>query len=233
MIARGDLGVEMPIEKLPGIQKSVIAQIHQANKLGLISTEMLASMENQKRPTRAEVSDVYNAVMDMADAVCLGRETAVGKYPVISIETMVNIIEQAESEMDYDQILKEIRRNEKPDVTSSIAHAVVDISNRLEAKAIITATNSGYTAKKISRFRPSCPVIATSPEKDTVRSLVLHYGVIPKLSHQYDSTDEIVKHCGDIAKELLSLKKNDHFIITGGFPASLQNTNFMRVEEVI
>ncbi len=233
MIARGDLGVELPIEKLPGIQKKVIAKVHQANKIGLVSTEMLASMEEEKRPTRAEVSDVYNAVMDLADAVSLGSETSVGTYPVEAVFTMTNIITQAEEEMDYERILKEIRSTENQDVPSSIAHAVVDICNHIDIKAIIAATNSGYTAKKISRYRPCCPVIATSPNKDTVRSLTLHYGVIPVLSKTYKTTDEIIEHCGSIAKEMLTLEKKDHFIITGGFPASLQNTNFMRIEEVI
>ncbi len=232
MIARGDLGIELPIEQLPGIQKSVIMKVHQENKLGIVSTEMLASMEHDKRPTRAEVSDVYNAVMDLADAVSLGNETSSGLYPVESVETMVNIVNQAEQETDYEQVLQEIRRNEKQDVTSLIAHAVVDIANHLNANAIVTPTNSGYTAKKISRFRPKCMIIATSPIEDTVRSLTLHYGVYPTLAKEYATTDEIVDHCGTKAKEILNLKKGNHYVITGGFPASLQNTNFIRVEEV-
>lgn len=232
MIARGDLGVEIPIEKLPGVQKKVIAKIHEANKIGIVSTEMLASMEEEMRPTRAEVSDVYNAVMDLADAVSLGRETSVGTYPIQSVQTMVKIVTQAEAEIDYEQVLREIISKEKQDMTSSIAHAVVDTANRLRAKVIVTATNSGYTAKKISRFRPLCPIIATSPEKDITRSLVLHYAVTPVLTHEYKTTDEIVKHCSEIAKELLSLKKKEYLIITGGFPADLENTNFMKVEEI-
>ena len=233
MIARGDLGVELPMEFLPGIQKQLICKVHQANKIGIISTEMLASMETEIRPTRAEVSDVYNAVIDLADAVSLGKETSIGNHPIQAVQVMTRILEQAEKEMDYEQILKEINGQEKRNVTSSIAHSVVDVANQLQAKVIITATNSGYTAKKISRYRPSCPIIATSPEKETVRSLVLHYGILPVLSHQYHSTDDIIHECKELANQMIKFKKNDYFIITGGFPASLQNTNFMRVEEVL
>lgn len=232
MVARGDLGIEMPLEKLPGIQKELITKAHFANKLSLVSTEMLASMENELRPTRAEVSDVYNAVFDLSDAVVLSKETSIGDNPVEAVKMMNRIICAAENDLDYRHLLSDMGSVDLQDITSSIAHSVVDIANRLEIKGIITTTNSGYTAKKISMFRPSCPVVATSPNADTVSSLTLNYGIYPILTNKLDTTDAIVENCKKIVREKLKLNKKDLVIITGGFPAISNNTNFMKVEEL-
>lgn len=232
MVARGDLGVEMPMEKLPGIQKMIIEKANLCNKISIVATELLATMENDNKPTRAEVSDVYNAVIDGSDAVMLSGETTIGNYPIEAVETMTKIIVSAEEDINYIELLDNAARNEKQDATSSIAYSVVDTANRLNLKAIVASTNSGYTAKKISRFRPMCPILATSPNQDTVRSLTLYFGIYPKLVNEFLSTDEIVDSCKKEAIKLFELEKNDQIVITGGFPASLNNTNFMKIEEI-
>lgn len=231
MVARGDLGLEMPIEKLPYVQKQVLKKALSNYKVGIVATDMLTSMEKSNMPTRAEVSDVYNAVIDGADAVMLCNETTVGAYPLETLEMMGKIIESAEEDYDYIRNLDEIMSTEKQDITTTISYAVVNSALRLRTKAIVASTNSGYTAKKISRFRPICPIIATSPNLDTVRSLTLNYGVYPYLVEKEKTTDDIVKVCKKKVEETLNLDYGDKYIITGGFPASINNTNFMRIEE--
>jgi pyruvate kinase len=233
MIARGDLGVEVPMEKLPTIQKSIIEKCHEANKISIVATEMLASMEENMRPTRAEVSDVANAVLDGADAVMLSNETAVGNYPIETVEVMSRILESTEEEIDYIAMMDKTMSNEKQDTTGAISYSVVDITLRLKTKAIVTATNSGYTARKISRFRPSCPIIATSPSIDTVKSLTLNFAVYPVLVNEVDSTDEIINNSKKITKDMMRLEPGDKIIITGGIPLSdVKHTNFIKVEEI-
>lgn len=232
MIARGDLGVEIPMEKLPGVQKVIIDKAGQANKISIVATEMLSTMENDNQPTRAEISDVYNAVVDGSDAVMLSGETTIGNYPIETVEMMSKIIVSAEEDINYIELLETTNRNERQDVTSAIAYAVVDSANRLKLNAIVASTNSGYTAKKISRLRPMCPIMATSPNEETVRSLTLYFGIYPKLVNEYLSTDEIVDSCKrEVIKEF-HLITGDTIVITGGFPASLNNTNFMKIEEI-
>lgn len=232
MIARGDLGVEIPIEKLPGIQKVIIDKANMANKISIVATELLSTMENDNKPTRAEVSDVYNAVIDGSDAVMLSGETTIGNYPVETVDMMSKIIMSAEEDINYIELLENVMRSERQDITSSIAHSVVDSANHLKLDAIVASTNSGYTAKKISRLRPMCPILATSPNIDTVRSLTLYFGVYPKLVNEFLSTDEIVENCKQEAIKEFCLESGNNIIITGGFPASLNNTNFMKIEEI-
>jgi pyruvate kinase len=231
MVARGDLGLEMPIEKLPYVQKKVLKKALCNYKIGIVATDMLTSMEKSSMPTRAEVSDVYNAVIDGADAVMLCNETTVGNYPLETLDMMGKIIESAEEDYDYMKNLDEIMSTEKQDITTTISYAVVNSALRLRTKAIVASTNSGYTARKISRFRPICPIIATSPNLDTVRSLTLNYGVYPYLVDKEKTTDDIIKVCKKKVEETMNLEKSDKYIITGGFPSSINNTNFMRIEE--
>lgn len=232
MLARGDLGVEIPLEKLPGIQKAVIEKANEMNKISIVATELLSTMENDNRPTRAEVSDVYNAVIDGSDAVMLIGETTIGNFPIETVGMMSKIIESAEEDINYIALLETAMRSEQQDITTSIAYSVVDSANRLKAKAIVAATNSGYTPKKISRFKPICPILATSPKSDTVRSLTLNFGVYPVLVNEFVSTDEIVEECKRVALNEMNLEAKDKIIITGGFPADLNNTNFMKIEEL-
>lgn len=233
MVARGDLGIEISLESIPSVQKKLIKQSYLKGKVCIVATEMLTSMESTSRPTRAEVSDVANAVIDGADAVMLSGESAVGHYPIEAIETMNRIIDSTENNMDYDEILIKHTSHENKDVTTVISHSVVDAANMLNAKAIIATTISGYTARKISSHRPCCPIIATTPRKETATSLSLHWGVLPVVVKKYTTTDEIMKNAIDIVNEKFVLEKGDKIIITGGFPMKQNRyTNFLKIEEI-
>lgn len=233
MIARGDLGVEMDLEQVPIIQKRIVKDTYIKNKISIVATEMLSSMEHKNRPTRAEVSDVSNAVLDGVDAVMLSGETAIGENPVNTVNTMRKIIEFTEQSIDYEQLLNVHSNTRKDDLTSTIAYSVVDTANILKAKAIVASTLSGFTARKVSAFRPSCVILAPTPNKMVATSLSLNWGVIPVIVDTFRSTDEIVDAAVIISKEILKLEKEDKIIITGGFPfKSTKNTNFMKVEEI-
>ena len=232
MVARGDLGIELSLERLPYFQKTILAKAREYEKIGIVATDLLMTMENNSIPSRAEVSDIYNAVMDKSDAVMLSGETTTGSYPVESVKTMARVIESAEEDFDYTENLSETLRGSKQDITSSIAYSVVDSALRLQTSAIIANTNSGYTAKKISHFRPNVPILGLSPSIDTIHSLTLVYGVTPILTSECQSTDTIVKMCVRVAKKTLYLIENDLVIVTGGFPISNKNTNFMKIEVI-
>lgn len=232
MVARGDLGVEIPMEKVPHIQKEIIDKCHYANKVSIIATEMLSSMQSSKRPTRAEVSDVANAVLDSVDAVMLSGETTIGNYPVETVSIMRRIIESTEEDINYYELIDKAMRTEKQDITGAISYSVVDSANKLKAQAIIASTNSGLTAKRVSRFRPRCPIIAPTPYDDTAKLLTLNWGVYAVLVDKCDSTDEIVAKCKEVAKKTLNLEEKDIIIITGGFPVETMHTNFMKIEEI-
>jgi pyruvate kinase len=233
MIARGDLGVEIPLEEVPSIQKRIVKESFLKGKICIVATEMLSSMEDSSRPTRAEVSDVANAVIDGVDAVMLSGETAMGSYPIETISTMRKIIESTEATLDYDDLLRKCINNYPDDIASVISHSVVDAANMLNTKAIVATTMSGYTAKKISSYRPCCPIIATTPRKETATSLSLNWGVIPIVVNKFKSTDEIIENAIEVAKDKLNLIKEDKIIITGGFPIkNIKYTNFLKIEEI-
>ncbi|MDD4027877.1 MAG: pyruvate kinase [Bacilli bacterium] len=234
MVARGDLGVELELETVPMIQKKIVKETYLKSKISIVATEMLSSMEHKNRPTRAEVSDVSNAVLDGVDALMLSGETAIGENPVNTVITMKNIIEATEQSIDYEQLLNVHCNTRKDDLTSSISYSVVETANILKAKAIVASTLSGFTAKKVSAFRPSCIIIAPTPNKKVATSLSLNWGVIPVLVSVFKSTDQIVDEALKISKKMLELEKEDKIIITGGFPfKNNKNTNFMKVEEII
>lgn len=233
MIARGDLGTEIPLERVPSIQKMIIKKCHMEGKISIVATDLLATMENLQLPTRAEVSDIANAVLDGTDAVLLSEETTIGKYPVETVSTMEKILKNAELDIDHLELTNSALRTEKTDTTGVIAYNVTETANRLKCKAIITPTISGYTAKKISRFRPSCPVIAISPDIETVKSLNLHFGITPVLVDDISSFDEMISLSKDIATKLLDIEEKDKVVITGGYPfKSVKHTNFMKIEEL-
>lgn len=233
MIARGDLGVEIPMERVPGIQKSIISKCHMMGKVSIVATELLSTMENSTRPTRAEVSDVANAVLDGTDAVMLSGETTVGKYPVETLSIMEKIIESAEEDINYLELLDKAMRTEKQDITGMIAYSVAECADRLKCKAIIAPTMSGYTARKMSRFRPSCPIIAVSPNVNTVKSLNLFFGVTPVLIDDLSTFDKITKRSKEITKKLMDTHDGDKIIVTGGYPfQEVKHTNFMKIEEL-
>ena len=232
IVARGDLGIEMSIEKLPFFQKQIIKSAIVREKLAIVATDFLLSMEDASYPTRSEVSDIYNAVMDKCDAILLSGETTIGKYPALVVETLTKTLISAEEDFDYNEYLNDTVRDTKNDITSNIAYSVVLSSIKLGASAIITNTNSGYTAFKISHYKPKCPILGLSPNIETTRLLTLNYGVIPYHSTECKSTDTIVNMCIKKASEILSLENGQIVIITGGFPISNKNTNFMKIEVI-
>ena len=233
MVARGDLGVELPLEKVPGIQKMIINKCHLEGKISIVATELLSSMENVVRPTRAEVSDVANAVLDGADAVMLSGETTVGKYPVETLETMERIIKASENDIDYLGLLAKAIKTESSDVTGILSYNVAETSTRLDCKAIIAPTISGYTARKISRFKPKCPIIASTPSFKTAKSLMLNFGVYPVIIEDLKTFDKIIDHARKITTDLIEINSGDKIIITGGYPfKEIKHTNFMKIEEL-
>jgi pyruvate kinase len=232
MIDRSDLSLEAEIEKLPLYQKTILSMARKYEKTGIIASDMLMDITESTRPERSLVIDIYNAVLDNCDAILLSGRTDKGEFPIETISMMNKILESAEEDFDYLDNLSQTIRDTKQDITSSIAYSVVDSSIRLKTKAIIANTNSGYTAKKISYFRPICPIIGLSPNIETVRTLTLTYGVIPIISDECKTTDQIVKMCAKKATEALGLLPQDIVVITGGFPVSSKNTNFMKIEVI-
>lgn len=232
MVARGDLAVEVSLEKLPTLSKTILQKTREYEKVGIVATDFLLSMEESTRPARSEVTDIYNAVMDKCDAILLSGETTVGKHPAVAVDTLTKILMSAEEDFDYETNQKEVFQNSLNDITSNIAFSVVNAAKNLNARCIITNTNSGYTAIKISHIKCSCPVVAFSPNVDTLRLLTLNYGVIPKKSVECKSTDTIVKMCLKKARNDFDFSDGDIVIITGGFPINTKNTNFMKIEVI-
>lgn len=233
MIARGDLGVELPYERIPGIQKMIINKCHTLGKVSIVATEMMTSMENLARPTRAEVSDVATAVMDGVDVVMLSGETTIGAYPTETVEVMSRIIETAEEDVNYYELTDKAMRTEKQDTTGSIAYSAVECASRLKTNSIITPTVSGYTARKISRFRPNCPIIAISPDEKVVKNLTIYYGVYPVLIKQIKTFDEMMEVSKEVARKITNAKEYERIMITGGYPfKEVKHTNFMKIEEL-
>lgn len=233
IVARGDLGVELPLERVPSITKMIINKCHITGKISIVATEMLSSMENDLTPTRAEVSDVANAVMDGVDAVMLSGETTIGKYPVQTVEMMDKIIGASEKDIDHYSLLDKAMRTETEDVTGSLAYSATQCADRLKCKAIVTPTYSGYTSRKISRFRPNCPIIAICPSKEEVRSLALNYGVYAYYAKDLDSFDKIMDRAKKIVSKKVPMGAFDKYIVTGGYPfKEVKHTNFMKIEEI-
>lgn len=233
MIARGDLGVELPLEMVPSIQKKITTMCHSYGKICIVATEMLSTMENVSRPTRAEVSDVANAVMDGVDAVMLSAETTVGKFPIETVRTMSNIIKETEKNVDYSNFIKTTCKDVEKDITETIAYTVAETAYSLDCKAIIAPTITGFTARMISGFRPKCPIIAVSPDIETVKSLMLNFGVVPILIDELNSLDKIISISTKEAKKVMDLQEGDKVIITGSYPfKESKHTNFMKIEEL-
>lgn len=233
MVARGDLGAEIPAERIPGVQKTIIYKAHSQGKVSIVATEMLSSMEKSIVPTRAEVSDVANAVLDGADAVMLSGETTIGKYPVITVEMMEKIIGSAEEDINFIEFLDRTMRTERQDTTGLISYSVAECAMRLKCRAIMVPTMTGYTAQKMSRFRPVCPIIALSPDRGVIKKLALNFGVHGVVVDELDSFDKIQKIAKKHAKEFAQVAGGEKVIITGGYPlGGTKHTNFMHIEEI-
>lgn len=233
MVARGDLGVELPFERLPGIQKSIIHKCHIAGTVSIVATEILSSMEEEIMPSRAEVSDLANAVLDGVDAVMLAAETTIGEHPLETLVMMERIIASSENDVDYNGFTDISARTEKQDITGNIAYSVADTANRLKANAIVTPTKTGYTARKISRFRPRCPILALSPDISTVKSLALYFGVQAIHVEKLEKLDEMLDVSKKMVKKYAKAKEGSIYILTGGYPfEGVKHTNLMRIGEI-
>ena len=208
----------------------MIEKCREQGKFVVVATEMLESMKKSARPTRAEVSDVANAVLDGTDAVMLSGETTVGKFPIEVVTFMANICEETESYYDYDCPFDSDR---EPSITETIANSVFSASRVLDVKAIVASTESGETARRISNLKPECPILAATPTEDVAHKLAACYGVYPVIVPNLTNTDEMIASVKAKAIEALNLQKGDKIIITGGFPKCGQHlTNLMKIEEI-
>lgn len=232
MVARGDLGVEIPTEEMPIVQKMIIKKCNELAKPVITATQMLDSMIRNPRPTRAEVTDVANAIYDGTDAIMLSGETAAGKYPVEAVKVMASIAKRIEETLDYDRILKEKARNNAT-VTDAISHATCTTAVDLNATAIITSTSSGYTAKMVSKFRPQAPIIAATNSESVMRKLALTWGVYPIKSASAGNTDEVIEKSIEASKEAGYIKNGELVVITAGVPVGVSGTtNLIKVHVI-
>ncbi|MCX7715178.1 MAG: pyruvate kinase [Clostridia bacterium] len=233
MVARGDMGVEIALEDLPVIQKKLIKKTYRAGKKVITATQMLDSMIRNPRPTRAETTDVANAIYDGTSAIMLSGETAVGKYPVEAVKTMALIAERTERDIDYVKRNENMRMDFKMDVTNALSHATCTTAHDLNASAIIALTYSGKTATMVSKFRPLCPIIAPTINKKVRRQLNLSWGVIPIMSEPRENSDALFEHAVDCALKTNIIKNGDIVVITGGAPIGVSGTtNIMKVHLV-
>lgn len=233
IISRGDLGIEISLERLPRLQKALAKKIKEKEKICIISTEMLSSMKNNIKPTRAEVSDIANAVLDNVDALMLGEETAIGNYPLETVKIMKSSIEEIEKDINYKDILENLTKNKRIDISKAISYASCEAAREVNAKAIVCSTLSGNTAKDISNYKPCCPLIAISPNSKVVRGLSVNYGIIPITVGQAETTDELVEISKRTCVKALDLTNEDKIVIVGTFPLhNVKYTNFLKIEEV-
>ncbi|ALT69034.1 pyruvate kinase [Methanobrevibacter millerae] len=230
MVARGDLGVEAPMEELPMIQKDIIRKCREKGKFAIVATEMLASMYESPRPTRAEVSDVANAILDGTDCVMLSGETTIGKYPIDAVSIMSRICEYVESTIDYS---KHVAYTGSIGISDTIAKLVVEAAQYTDIKLIVTTTMTGFTARKISNLRPNSPILACCPSKHIAEKVVLNFGVKPIITDVYKTTDKMVENARKMAIKEFDLVKGDLIIVTGGFPiGKTRKTNYLRIMEI-
>lgn len=233
IIDRGSIGTYNSSFEVPKIQKDIINKCHEKGIVSIIATELLSSMERNSSPTRAEINDIANSVLDGTDAVMLCGETTIGRYPIEALNMLVKILTAAEADINHEEFMKKAIETESTDVTGIISHSVVDAAHRLNCKCIVAPTMSGYTARKMSRYRPSCPIIAITPNVKTTKSLQLYYGIRAVLIENFNSLDKIFDISKVLVEQMLDLHSGDKFVITGGYPfKDIKYTNFMRVDEI-
>ena len=233
MVARGDMGVEVPLEEVPSLQKMMIKKAVAQGKHVITATQMLESMITNPRPTRAETADVANAIYDGTTAIMLSGESAAGAYPVEAVKTMSKIAERTEADIDYKGRLQKITTNGEYDITKAISHATCTTAMDLNAKAIITVTMSGFTANMISRYKPGCPIIGCSVNPRVCRQLNLSWGVQPLLMMKEETADDLFEEAERLAVKSGYLEKGDIAVLTAGVPLGISGkTNMIRVIEV-
>ena len=233
MVARGDMGVEIPLEEVPVLQKKIIEKVYKAGKQVITATQMLDSMIKNPRPTRAESTDVANAIYDGTSAIMLSGETAAGAYPVEALQTMVKIAERTEIDINYRRRFTARSTDVMTDVTNAISHATCTTGMDLNAAAIITVSKSGRTARMISKFRPTCPIIACTMSKNVYRQLNLSWGVEPVMIEESDTTDALFERAVEAAQKHGYVKQGDITVITAGVPLGVSGTtNMLKVQVV-
>ena len=233
MVARGDLGVEIPMEEIPVLQKKLIAKAYNGGKQVITATQMLESMMHNPRPTRAESTDVANAIYDGTSAIMLSGETAAGEYPVEAVETMARIALRTERDIDYKKRFRNRGTEDLLNVTNAISHATCAAAHDLNAQCIITVTLGGTTAKMISKFRPDCPIVGCSPVPKVVRQMALSWGVEPLLIEIKENSDELFTHAVERAQVGGLIREGDLAVITAGVPLGTSGTtNMLKVHVV-
>lgn len=234
MVARGDMGVEIQLEEIPAIQKDMIKKTIQAGRQVVTATQMLESMIKNPRPTRAEVTDIANAIYDGTSAIMLSGETAAGKYPIEAVQTMSKIAETTENNINYEHRFHNMQIGDNRNITTAISHATVMTAHDLGSSAIVTVTESGWTARMVSRFRPKCHIIAGTPNERVWRQMNLSWGVYPVHMDEKTSTTELMQAAVDIAKRTGIVKLGDTVVITAGVPlGETGNTNLLKVSEIV
>ncbi len=234
MVARGDMGVEIDYERLPGLQKRFIRRCYQAGKVVITATQMLDSMISCAHPTRAEITDVANAVFDGTSAIMLSGETAAGKYPVEAVKVMATIAEQAEKDAFEMQAYRDIRYDvELSDNTNAVCDAACTMARDIRAKAIIALTKYGHTARRMSKFRPFQPVVAATHVRKTYHQLGMCWGVYPVMARDQNTSDELLLHAVDCARQIDVVEDGDLVVIAAGVPLDTPgSTNLLKVEVV-
>jgi pyruvate kinase len=233
MVARGDLGVDIPLEKVPLVQKEIIRKCNRAGKPVITATQMLESMVKAPRPTRAEVTDVANAIFDGTDAIMLSAETSIGKYPVHAVKMMAKIAREAEKKLSYQQILLERSRWLEQKTDELISYNACHTAQSLGAVALVAFTQSGSTAGRVSRYRPRMPILAITPDAVVVGRLMLCWGVYPFQIAEPSSVDDLFNTAAKLSKELRLAKAGDLIVITGGIPIGVAgSTNLLNVRKV-
>ena len=234
MVARGDMGVEIDYNELPRIQKMLIKKAIMHSKRSITATQMLDSMISKPRPTRAEISDVANAIYDGTSAIMLSGETSIGKYPVESVRTMAKIAESTESAIHYKKRFRHMEVEESTsNVTNAISHATCTTAHDLNATAVITVTKTGTTARMISKYRPACPIIGCTTSEKVYRQLAMSWGVIPVMFEEKNNSDELFDYAVEKAMETGVVKCGDLVVLTAGFPIGIPGmTNILKVQIV-
>lgn len=234
MVARGDMGVEIPFERIPAIQKMIIRKVYSAGKVVVTATQMLESMITNPRPTRAEITDVANAIYDGTSAIMLSGETAMGAHPVEAVQTMATIAATTEEDIDYKVRFSNVYPAPlTKNITSAIGHATVTTAHDLGAAAIVTVTQSGTTARMISKYRPDVPIIGATTEEKVLHQLMLSWGVVPVRCVRQDNTDALFDHAVEVGRTTGLIHPDDIVVITAGIPLGASGTtNMLKVQTV-
>jgi len=233
MIARGDMGVEIPFEQIPAIQKELIKKGYRAGKQVITATQMLESMIKNSRPTRAEITDVANAIYDGTSAIMLSGETAAGDYPVEAVKTMALIASTTEKDINYVVRFEKAGEVSSISITDAISHATVTTAHDLDAAAIITVTKTGKTARMISKYRPNCPIVGFSTDETACRQLNMSWGVLPGIVDEQENTDDLLNHAVERAVKYGYVKHGDLVVLTAGVPLGVPGaTNLLKVQVV-